>query len=182
MLKIHHQVQAMNTLDIHDDRVWRDIRRLATESFWSSLHYSLASIASDGTPHVTPIGSLRLLPDRTGVYFEIFTQGMARNLDLNPKVCVLAVNSSRWFWLRSLYQGRFNALPGVRLYGEAGPCRAATSDEVAWWERRVGRARSLKGYSLLWGRDRLTHVRTIQFTYAAPVQLGEMTQGLFGRD
>lgn len=169
-------------LDIENDRVWNAIRAMAGEGFRSSFHFAIASIDPDGAPRVSPIGSLRLMPDRTAVYFEIFTQGLSRNLDTNPQLCILAVNSSRWYWLRSLYAGRFAALPAVRLFGVAGPTREVTMDDVEWWERRVGKARRLRGYRHLWGRDLLlsARARPITITRVEAVQLGEMTREMLG--
>jgi hypothetical protein len=42
------------------DERWHTAWALVKRSFRSSLHYVFASVNADGTPHVTPIGSLLL--------------------------------------------------------------------------------------------------------------------------
>ena len=128
----------------------------------------------DGSPHVTPIGSLLLDANETkGVYFEIFTQQLRKNIESNPKVCVLATNSSRWFWVTSFFKGKFSMAPAFRLIGTAGVRRSATPEEIARWEKRVRFLRPMKGYAMMWGN--LTHVREIIFDRCEPVRLGKMT-------
>lgn len=164
-------------MDRDPTRHWDEIRQLFRRSFRSSFHYAIASVAADGTPRVTPIGSLILREPGRGFYFERFTQGLARNLDGDRRVCVLAVDSGLWFWLRSLVAGRFAQIPAVRLYGVAGEPRPATPEEIALWRRRVGRTRFTRGYARMW-RD-MNSVREIEFTRIEPVSIGRMTQGLW---
>jgi len=81
------------------DEQWHTTWALVQRSFRSSLHYAFASVNADGTPHLTPIGSLLLREEEpTGFYFELFTRQLPHNLE-QPQVCILAVNSSKWFWL-----------------------------------------------------------------------------------
>ncbi|WP_409428635.1 hypothetical protein [Mycobacterium sp. SMC-11] len=68
-----------------------------------------------------PLAVLR--DDCTGAYFDQYTERLAGNLDRDPRVCVMAVDSGLVFWLRSLLTGRFRKAIGVRLYGTAGPRR-----------------------------------------------------------
>jgi len=160
------------------DEQWETARALVKRSFRSSLHYAFASNNADGTPHVSPIGSLLLREDEpTGFYFELFTKQLPHNLEQQPHVCILAVNSSKWFWLRALFLGRFPSPPAVRLRGAVGARRQATPAEIARWRKRVGWTRWLKGYPMLWGN--LRFVRDIQFQSIEPVRLGAMTQGLW---
>ena len=77
---------------------WKQIRVVFQETLASSLHYAVATVNEDGSPHVTPIGALFLRGDRTGFYFDVFTSKMSANLARNPRACVLAVNSSVPFW------------------------------------------------------------------------------------
>jgi hypothetical protein len=157
---------------------WPTIYALARQTFPSSLHFAFATVNTDGTPHVTPIGSLMLCPDEPkGIYFEIFTTQMPRNLATQQRVCVLAVRSGQWFWLLSLLQGRFATPPAVRLLGTVGPRREASTVELARWQRRVSRLRWLKGSRILWGQMRF--VREITFDSYEPVRLGAMTRGLW---
>ncbi len=91
------------------DEQWETAWALVNRSFRSSLHYAFASVNADGTPHVTPIGSLILREDEpTGFYFELFTKQLPHNLDQQPRVCILAVNSSKWFWLRGVVPWSFS--------------------------------------------------------------------------
>ena len=158
-------------MDINTD--WHVIKRLFRKSFASSFHYAIATVTDDGRPHVTPIGSLILGLPGHGVYFEEFPSRLPGNLSNNPQLCVLAVNSSRWFWLTSLIRGRFQSMPAVRLLGEAGEVRAATDKEIALWQKRVSSVRFTKGHAMMWRNMRM--VRDVKFTSIEPVHIGEMT-------
>lgn len=163
-------------MDLKDD--WTEVKALFRESFSSSFHYAVASVGGDGEPHVTPIGSLILGGPGQGFYFEKFTRNLPRNIDNGSRVCVLAVNSSRWFWMGSLVAGKFPRPPAVRLHGFAGPLRQATGREIALWQKRVARVRHTKGHRLMW-RD-MREVREITFDRIEPVHVGAMTSGLWG--
>lgn len=158
-------------MDINTD--WHLIKLLFRKSFASSFHYAIATVTEDGKPHVTPIGSLILGLPGHGVYFEEFPSRLPENLSKNPQLCVLAVNSSRWFWLTSLIRGRFNGMPAVRLLGEAGELRLATEKEIALWQKRVRSVRFTKGHAKIWKNMRM--VREVRFTSIEPVNIGEMT-------
>jgi len=160
-----------DTVDINSD--WHLIKRLFNKSFASSFHYAIATVAEDGSPHVTPIGSLILGSPGHGVYFEEFPRRLPGNLSNNRRLCVLAVNSSRWFWLTSLIRGRFPVMPALRLLGVAGEVRAATPDEMALWQKRVRLVRFTKGHAKIWRNMRT--VREVRFTGIEPVHIGEMT-------
>ena len=165
-------------MDIYEN--WTDIKAIFRESFKSSFHYAIATVNENGEPHVTPIGSLILGKPGFGFYFERFTRQLPRNLDDSRQVCVLAVNSSRWFWLKSLLGGRFSSVPAIRLYGIAGESRRASDQEIAIWQKRVKQARFTKGHALMWRE--MTMVREIEFTHIIPVHIGEMTHGLWQQD
>ena len=94
---------------------WPWLRSLFREAFSSSLHFSLASVNADGSPHVTPIGSVLLGEPGRGLYFEVFTRELPRNVHRDSRMCILAVNSSWGLWLRALWAGRFPHPPAVRL-------------------------------------------------------------------
>lgn len=158
------------------DTHWKDIKRIFNQSFTSSFHYSIASVDPQGFPHVTPIGSLMLGEPGKAIYFEEFTAQLPVNLDHNPQVCVLAVNSNRWFWLKSLFKGQFKQYPSIRLIGKAGVKRAATSSEIARWHRRIRVTRSTKGFNLLW--KNMSQVRELEFNQVKPINIGAMTQHL----
>ena len=99
---------------------WSQIRQIFRDTFASCSHYAIASVDKDGTPHVTPIGSLMLTEPGKGIYFEKFTSQLPKNYRHNPNITVLAVNSGRWFWLKSLLSGKFKQTPAIRLIGTAG--------------------------------------------------------------
>lgn len=156
---------------------WPQIRRAFDSSIQSSLHCAIGTTGADGYPHVTPIGHIFLRDDFTAFYFEAHTRKMPLNLQHNPRVCLLLVNSKRWFWATSLYRGKFASPPGIRLLGVAGARRLATEDEKAAYEARVKAFRSLRGYHLIW-KD-LNHVRDIKLERFEPVVYPTMTDGLY---
>jgi hypothetical protein len=156
---------------------WKTIQMVFQESRDSSLHYALATVNEDGSPRVTPIGALFLREDKTGFYFEEFPVHMSKNLERNPRVCILAVNSNPTFWLTSLVDGKFETPPAVRLMGSVGKKREGTIEEIAMWQDHVKPAHGTKGYDILWKHMRM--VRDIQFDAFEPVSCGEMTQELW---
>lgn len=139
---------------------------------------AMATVNPDGSPHITPIGSLILHAPGQAYYFEKFPKTMRRNLDQDPRVCVLAAHGGFWSTMASLFRGRFATAPGVRLMGMAGEPRPATEAEESLWRKRIKMFRWLKGYDLLW-KD-MTHVRDIRFDSFEPVRVGLMTKGLWG--
>ncbi|WHY77360.1 pyridoxamine 5'-phosphate oxidase family protein [Neobacillus sp. WH10] len=151
--------------------IWKDV---ASQSFG----FSFASVNPDGTPHVTPIGSLILSKDEPkGLYFQIFTSQMTRNLERNNRVCILAINSSKWFLLRSFLSRKFKTPPGVRLSGTVGEKRIATEDEIQSLKESLG----LLGRFFKTGPGGLNikYVREILFASVKPVYVGKLTKGLF---
>ena len=158
-------------------RNWPNIRRLFSETLKTSYHFSLATNDGQGNPHITPIGSLYLEREPKGYYFDLFSHTMNNNLKENDRVCVMAVPSRFSTWLSALWRGRFSKPPGMRLYGRIGAPREARPEEVARWQKVVRRTRWLKGHQLLWGE--ICMVRDIEFDDWSPVQLGQMTRGLW---
>ena len=167
------------------DRNWKTIRHVFKRSLLSSFHYAVASVNKDGSPHVTPIGSLFLGKERTGFYFERFPKGLPSNLKHNQQVCIMAVNTGLLFWIKAIFLGKFRVPPGVRLVGTAGERRPATAEEVALFHKRIRSVLpilgklvgGLRGYKLLWGD--LKEVREIRFTSFEPIQFGAMTRGMW---
>ncbi len=158
---------------------WPEIQALFARAQASSLHCSLASVSADGVPNVAPIGTVFLRDNSSGFYFDQYTNALAENIQANGRVCVMAVNSSKFYWLRSLLSGRFVSPPGVRLYGTAGPLREATSEELALVRARVSSTRWLKGNRLLWSN--FTHVRDLGFSSFRPVVYPVMMEHLWRR-
>ncbi len=157
-------------------RDWSLVKQIFKEAFSTSSHFSVASVNAQGEPHVTPIGSLILGETGKGIYFEKFTRQLPENYQHSRRVCVMAVNSSQWFWLKSLLAGRFQRPPALRLYGEVGELRPATDKELALWQKRVHSARFTKGHKLMWRE--MSMVRDITFDRVEAVNIGKMTQGL----
>jgi uncharacterized pyridoxamine 5'-phosphate oxidase family protein len=158
------------------DENWDMIKATLQAAMKSSHHLSFATVTEDGSPHVTPIGSLILRDDCTGYYFEEYTKQMPINLKYNQQISILAVNSGVWFWIKSIYSGKFSSHPGIRLHGIVGERRPATKGEIAAWQNRVKSVKKTKGYKLIW--ENLKHVRDIKFDSFEPITAGEMTKYL----
>lgn len=152
---------------------WLTIRKSINRNFTSNLHVAIASIDKENFPTVTPIGSLFLNADQTGFYLEKFTQSIPQNFKTKQQVCVMSVNSSKWFWLKSIIKGKFKHSPAIRLYGTLQPVRKATELELKRFDKRFKRLSPFKGYQLLWAD--MVMVRPISFSHVAYISLGEMT-------
>ncbi len=161
-------------MDIEKD--WGLIKSICKDGLRSSRYFAIASTNSDGSPHVTPIGSLLLYEPGHGVYADEYPAALSRNIAKNPRLCVLAVNSGAGFWFKSLFNGRFHKHPGIRLMGTAGKKRRGSDQEIGNWLRIVSPFRFFKGYDLLW-RD-MKYVRDIYFDDVRPLAVGQMTAGL----
>jgi uncharacterized protein len=161
-------------MDIIDK--WPDIRKHFNKSFRTNFHVSIASVDMEGNPTVTPIGSLFLNGDQTGFYFEKFPSKLPEHARHNSNICILAVKSGTWFWLRSLFQGYFKTNPAIKLYGQLGNRRNAKASELERLRRRMRYTTGLKGHDLLWGS--MPFVRDISFTKAEVINLGRMTERL----
>lgn len=155
---------------------WPAIRTHLNSSFKSSLHVSIASVDSDNQANVTPIGSVFLNDNLEGFYFEKFPTHLPADAKENPNICLLAVNSGRWFWVKSLFSGRFDLFPAIKLFGRLGEKRVATDKELSRLKRRVRLTKGLKGHDYLW-KD-MSHIREIHFTRAQKINLGAMTSHL----
>lgn len=158
---------------------WPEIKAVFRDAQETCRYCSIASVNEDGSPHITPIGSLFLRDNCTGYYFEEYSQKMANNFRHNKRVCVLAVNSGVLYWFRSIFSGRFPSPPGVRLSGTVGPRRLGTEEEIESFQQRVRTARKTKGYELIW--QNLKHVRDIHFESFEPVHVARMTGHLWKR-
>jgi hypothetical protein len=75
---------------------WQVIRRVFQDGYATSTHFALATVSEDGGPGVTPIGSLVLGEPGRGFWIESYAVGLQHDLARNPRVCVMAVNTSRW--------------------------------------------------------------------------------------
>lgn len=169
----------MHTLDPLDPDVWRVVRRTVARGQSASFHCAIASIAPDGGPYVSPIGSVRLGQSGTGTYLDVFNAQLRKNLERDPRVTVMAVDSGPITWARALIRGQFVTPPGVRLLGEAGPARPATDDEKRTFQRSVRPALLTRGGKAMWGRLDDVLARDLTFTGVVPVRIGSTTTGLW---
>jgi hypothetical protein len=159
------------------EKHWPDIKAVFQNAQLTCRHCAIATVNEDGSPHITPVGSLFLRDNCTGYYFEEYSQKMAINFKHNNRVCVLAINSGIRYWFKSILLGRFPSPPGVRLYGIVGQRRLGTKDEMESFQNRVRVARKFKGYKLIW--KNMKHVREIHFKSFEPVHAAKMTQHLW---
>ena len=134
--------------EINISESWGMIRKHFSKCFRSSLHVSIASIDTENQPTSTPIGSLFLNDDQTGFYFEKYPTKLRTLSPSNKNVCVLAVDSSKWFWFKSLFAGRFDSYPAVKLYGEIGERRKSSEIELNALKRRLRSIKRLKGHKI----------------------------------
>jgi hypothetical protein len=162
-------------MDIQEN--WGEIKKAFIQATKSSLLTAMATVNPDGSPHVVAIGSLTLREPCRGFYFEEFPSKTKRNLNRDPRVTVMAVNTGRFFWLTALLKGRFSSSPGLRISGRAGERRPATEEEKSIMVKRVRPVRGTRGYNILW-RDMKT-VRDIHFESFEPIHLGAMTRNLW---
>lgn len=162
---------------ISDDQ-WSAVRSILRKANGSSLHASIASANADGSAHVTPIGSLMLGAKGVGMYLDVFNSGLAANVDRDPRVSILVVDSRKVMWLRSLLGGAFVACPGVRLIGSVGPARPTTPAEIDRFGRHIGPLRRTRGARAMWGS--LHTARDVTITRAQNLNLGPMTKAAAG--
>lgn len=162
-------------MDLKKD--WSSIRKHFNRVAGSSLHVAIASVDTENYPTVTPIGSFFLNKDQTGFYFEKFATKLPLHAKHNKHICILGVNSSLWFWLKSLFQGQFKYYPAIKLYGTLGIKRKATAKEMGRFQKRTQLTKSLKGHAYLWGAD-MVYIREINFVKGEQINLGKMTQHL----
>ncbi len=153
---------------------WSIIRKQFNKSFSQNLFIPIASVDSDNNPTITPIGSLFLNDNQTGLYFEKYPTKLPLHAKTNQSICALAVNSSKWFWLKSLFKGKFKTNPAIKLYGHLKERRQATEKEIDRLNRRMKATNGLKGNTYLW--KKMDYVREITFTKVETIKLGKMTQ------
>lgn len=139
----------------------------------SSLYCSVSTI-QDNIPHCSPIGSVYLESNQQGYYLEMFSTAVKKAHSTNPIGCILVVNTSLLFWLKSLFKGRFPTPPAVRLLVKFGNRRAASDIEQARFRKKVNIFKRLKGHKILWSRP--SHIREFSVLKVIPVSLGKVTQ------
>jgi hypothetical protein len=152
---------------------WPRIRAL----FSGTTRFVVASVNEDGSPHLTPIGSIHLRDDCTGYYMERFTRTLPRNLRAEHRICVYAETGTWLSWMSAMVRGRFRQPIAVRLAGRAGERRRLTHAERDAFLRKVRPLRWTRGHDILWGE--MTHARELAFEGFTPVRAGRMTRGLW---
>ncbi len=155
---------------------WKEIKRHFEKCFRTNFHVAIASVDKENNPTVTPIGSLFLNNNCTGFYFEKFTTKLAMNAEKNKNICILGVNTNTWFWVISLFKGKFNNYPAIKLFGRLGKRREATKIEIERLKRRVIKTKGLKGHTYLWSN--MEYIREVEFHFAEKINLGTMTTDL----
>ncbi len=110
-------------------------------------------------------------------YFDEYAKTLSENVEKDPSITILFVNSGTGFWMDFLLAGRFTAPPGVRLYGVAGPRRQATSEELAHLANRIQSVKETKGSIALW--NHLSFVRDIAIEDFEPIRYPRATDGLW---
>ncbi|SDL12253.1 Pyridoxamine 5'-phosphate oxidase [Maridesulfovibrio ferrireducens] len=143
-----------------------------TALFGKVQHVSIATVDADGTPRVSPIGSVLFSEEGCGYYFEKFPKSMRSNLDRDPRMSIMAVHPGIGFWVGALWRGRFKAQSAIRLVCEAGERRKATQEERNAWLTKVRPFRFFKGHDMLW-KD-MSDLREFKVIRVEPVELGTM--------
>ena len=97
----------MNGGNMITQEQWDIIRRVVDEANKSCSHVSVATVNADGSPHVTPIGTLALHDDPSGYFFDELCTTSRKNLDRNPNYASLPsmpgclFGLSPWSWVNS---------------------------------------------------------------------------------
>ena len=163
---------SVNRFDIERD--WGIVRHVFRRAQNAGLYHTFSSINDDGTPNITPIGSLVLSEDRPGgFYFDVFNRALANNVDRNSNIAILAVDSRKHFWFKSILFRKFNTPPAIRLIGKVSARRQATPLEVKHCIDEVKFLR-LMGESSQLGKQ-LKNIREVTFTRADVLNIGAMT-------
>jgi len=145
--------------------------------FSQAVFCSIATVSVEGLPHVTPIGSVVLEDLNHGWFFQKFTKNIPLNAESCEMATIMAVNAGRWYWLKSLFKGRFHSPPAMRLVVKLGAVRPATEREAQKFQRRVGLFKHTKGHALLW-RD-MANIREFEIIEYKPIYIGQMTSHQF---
>jgi hypothetical protein len=158
---------------------WDEIKYICKKSLGL---FTLGTVDADGTPRLTPIGSLIPRDDCTAFYFEQYPSRLPENLKRDDRVSVLAVDMRKPFWVLSFFLGHYTHPLAVRLYGKVGERRPATPEELATFSNLplivLIRVFCHKGYRVGW--KPMTHVRDIHFDSFEPCNMGAMSRGHWG--
>ncbi len=139
-----------------------------------ALYCSISIIDKDGVPHTSPIGSVFIENETQGYFIEMFTTSFKNQT--GNQACILAVNTSILYWLKSLIKGRFETPPAVRLIVRVEELREISDIELFRFQRRVRIFRGLKGHKKMWSSAK--YVRPFTVESIRPVSIGAMTSHL----
>ncbi len=153
---------------MQSDIPWSEV----TDLFGKVPSMSIATVDEDGSPRVSPIGSVLFSGEGQGYYFEKYPKIMRSNLDRDPRMSILAVAPGFGYWVAALWRGRFKTQPAIRLVCEAEARRKATQEERNAWLAKVRPFRFFKGHDLLW-KD-MSDLREFKVIRVEPVELGRM--------
>ena len=145
--------------------------------FSQAVFCSVATVNTEGIPHVTPIGSVVLKNKNSGWFFQKFTKNIPKNADHCEYATIMAVNAGKWFWLKSVLQGRFKQPPAMRLMVKLGKYRPATQAEGQKVRRRVSIFKRTKGYQMMW--QDMSDIREFEIIEYKPIYIGQMTHQQF---
>jgi len=136
------------------------------------MHCSIATVDQHLQPTITPIGTLFLHEQGySGFFFDAYSGVLEENLTANAKACIQAVNSSRFFWLKSLLKGEFQDYPGALICGD-WPIASSFGEESARVNAQIKALQWTKGNKKIWSD--FTHVRDFKAHGYKWVQYPEM--------
>lgn len=157
------------------DKNWAQIQK-----FWGSTtqvtaspnmpYCVFATTDENGLPRIAPYSTLILGDNNKGFYFDEFSGKLSKNIDRNPKVSVLLLKNSKWFWIKTVLFGKFDHAPAIRLTGIVGKKRSATSHEINRLKKPLSPLKFFKGYHPLWGV--MKEGRDVYFESFEPVRCG----------
>jgi hypothetical protein len=151
-------------LDLAQD--WGKVRAYVRRAMSASFYVSFATVNQAGQPTVTPLGSLILNDDPTGLFMERFPRSIPANAEHNRHFSLLAENTKLRAILRQL---RGDGWFGVKLFGELGERRPATAAEIARIQARVPFTKLKRFRRMLFGGT--VYVRDLTFTRAEAIIL-----------
>lgn len=138
---------------------------------------AIASKTETNELHLTPIGSVSLMKNMGRGFFMVkFTKELPKNLKANPDFVILATRIDTWFWLKSLFKGKFERPPAYRLKCRiTTPTRSATLEEKDRFNRKVRPLMFLKGAKYLWSG--MSVIQEFEVIDINSVKLGQMSAG-----
>lgn len=140
------------------------------------IYCSIATINKDGHPHIAPIGSVYLSDEQGGYFIEMFTSSMTTRNSEQDKACIMAINTSPWFWIKSLFKGKFVSIPGFRLRVTLHEKRVAEDFEKERFLKQVHPLRFFKGHKILWSK--MGAIREFTIDEVIPLKMGQMTKDI----